>query len=974
MKKLVISTLFVMQVFFVFAQNISGISGKVVDAKTQKPLQNAIASIQNSNLTQLTNAEGKFTFENVSVGNQFVQIKSAGFKDQLLPVEIVAGKILDLGTIVLESDITAERQLSLITITDSDLGDDNSGSESTSSLLQASRDVFQQAAAFNWGQARFKMRGLDNEYGVTMINGITMNKIYDGRPQYSNWGGLNDATRNQEFTNGSAPSDYTFGGILGTNEINTRASLYRPGTRISFGGTNTNYTGRTMGTVASGMRSDGWAYAISASRRWAEEGYFQGTNYSANSFFATVERKITKNNSLNLTAIYGQNSRAKNSPNTDEVTKSEGIKYNSYWGWQNGEKRNSRIKTVEEPLFILSDYWKLSSKTNLNINVAFQTGKIGNSRIDYQGVNNPDPTYYRNLPSYYTSLFENDPATVTLQDPGAYLPGGLGGISLIDRYNYSPSPGVYPYRDPSVATNTPYIAAFNGSQTANFLTNKQLDWTAMYRANSNSGTSKYVLYEDRTDDTQFVANSILSSQLSDNIVLNAGGSFTKLKSHNFKNLLDLLGGSSFNDLNLFGVGDQQQSDLNNPNRSVGKGDIYGYNYNLFTTKIDAFTQFKFVYKKVDFYLAQSFSRSEYEREGLFKNGYYASNSYGYSAKKVYDNFGFKGGLTYKISGRQYLNFNGVYMSKAPSLRNVFNNARVTNNVTDGVSNETVSSADASYIISNPKLKLRLTTFYSKIQNQTETSFFFGDGAGIDDPATTANESNAFVAETVTNLDKRNVGIEFGAEYPLSSTIKVTVSAAYGDYIFDSNPNVKVSSDAAATPDNPSPLNDYGQAKLKNYKQSGMPQAAASFGVEYRDPKFWWVGVNINYLANNYIDVAPITRTDHFFLDPAGLNNNPFPEATQSRADVLLKQEKFDDFALVNLSGGKSWKVGNNTFGFFASINNFSDIVYKTGGFEQARNSNYRQLNQDVSSGTPAFAPKYFYGFGRTYFLNLYINF
>jgi hypothetical protein len=51
MKKLVISTFFVMQVFFVFAQDISGISGKVVDAKTKKPLQNAIASVQNSNLT-----------------------------------------------------------------------------------------------------------------------------------------------------------------------------------------------------------------------------------------------------------------------------------------------------------------------------------------------------------------------------------------------------------------------------------------------------------------------------------------------------------------------------------------------------------------------------------------------------------------------------------------------------------------------------------------------------------------------------------------------------------------------------------------------------------------------------------------------------------------------------------------------------------------------------------------------------------
>jgi hypothetical protein len=43
-------------------------------------------------------------------------------------------------------------------------------------LLQSSRDAFQQAAAFNWGQARFRIRGLDSENG-TMINGITMNKL-----------------------------------------------------------------------------------------------------------------------------------------------------------------------------------------------------------------------------------------------------------------------------------------------------------------------------------------------------------------------------------------------------------------------------------------------------------------------------------------------------------------------------------------------------------------------------------------------------------------------------------------------------------------------------------------------------------------------------------------------------------------------------------------------------------------------------
>ena len=77
--------------------------------------------------------------------------------------------------------------------------------------------------------------------------------------------------------------------------------------------------------------------------------------------------------------------------------------------------------------------------------------------------------------------------------------------------------------------------------------------------------------------------------------------------------------------------------------------------------------------------------------------------------------------------------------------------------------------------------------------------------------------------------------------------------------------------------------------------------------------------------------------------------------------------------LVNLVGGKSWRIYGKNVGVFASINNVLDVTYKTGGYEQARNANFRQINQDVSSGTPSFGPKYFYGYGRTYFVNFYIN-
>jgi hypothetical protein len=164
----------------------------------------------------------------------------------------------------------------------------------------------------------------------------------------------------------------------------------------------------------------------------------------------------------------------------------------------------------------------------------------------------------------------------------------------------------------------------------------------------------------------------------------------------------------------------------------------------------------------------------------------------------------------------------------------------------------------------------------------------------------------------------------------------------------------------------------GESKLKNYHIPGTPEQAYSFGIEYRDPKFWWIGANANYLADNYIDVAPIMRTNNFYRNSStGL---PFTEATEERGRELLKQEKFDPFTLVNLTGGKSWRIKSNTLGFFASVNNVFDVTYKTGGYEQARNASFRELNQDVSSGAPTFAPRYFYGYGRTYFVNFYLNF
>src|SRR5690606_11071353 len=191
MKKLLLSIFLVLATLTTWAQSTE-LRGVVVDSKSQLPLFNVTASLSNTNLLASTNAQGEFVISNPAPGNHTLLINITGYLEKRIVLEITTEQTAELSTTYLEAELTTAQQITMITLTEIDLGDDNSGSETTSGLLQASRDAFQQAAAFNWGQARFRVRSLDNEYGNTFINGIPMNKIYDGRPQYSNWGGLND--------------------------------------------------------------------------------------------------------------------------------------------------------------------------------------------------------------------------------------------------------------------------------------------------------------------------------------------------------------------------------------------------------------------------------------------------------------------------------------------------------------------------------------------------------------------------------------------------------------------------------------------------------------------------------------------------------------------------------------------------------------------------------------------------------------
>jgi len=940
-KRLMKQTLRALLLIFLFcnglkAQNV--IKGIIKDDSSEQSLQGVLVSIENTELKFETTLDGSFLLDNIPNGKQMLTIFKSGYETQNYPVEF-KGQEIDLGTIFMykEELIEDQEDLGVVIITDDELNDDTSAADNISGLLQASRDVFLRTAAFDWSGSFFRIRGLDSENGKVLINGMEMNKLYNGRPQWNNWGGLNDVTRNQEFSNYLTPSNYAFGGALGSTQITTRASEYRKGGRIAYASSNRSYVHRLMATYSSGVLEGGWAFTFSGSRRMANEGFVDGTSYNSYSMFGSVEKKINDKHSLNLTSIYAFNRRGKSAANTQEVYDLKGIKYNPYWGYQEGEIRNSRIREIEEPILMLNHYWDISDNTSLTTGVAYQFGGVGNSRLDYNGAYvvddasndgdpviaelsaiNPDPTYWQKLPSYALS-----------QGFDAY------------------------------------------ASQESFLNDGQLDWEHLYRANNNfSGNSAFLLYDDRNEDKRLALNTILESQVTDNITLNASIQYINQESENFAEVIDLLGSNGFLDVDTFSDSyTLRQNNLLNPDFLAKEGDKIKYHYNLNSEIINGYAQAQFKFNKVDFFLAGNAIKTSHQREGFFQNGRYEDNSLGKSEKLEFTNFSGKAGVTYKIDGRNFIDVNGAYITKAPHQRNIFFNSRENNEIVPEITDEKVFTGDFSYILRSPTIQAKATAFYTKIEDATDVSFFFA-GGGLGD----------FLQEILTNVDKQHIGVELGLEAKLTSALKLRGAANIGQYTYANNPNLFLASEAFQY--------NFLESSLKNYKLSSGPQKVYSIGFEYRDPEYWWFAATANFFNDTYIDVAPLSRTNSFYFDGINASNDiedegfVVPEFTDFVSDYneetaieLLQQERFDDYMVINLVGGKSWKIGSGQYiGFFASVGNLLNKEYKSGGYEQGRLANYSSLLEDNSLDKRLFGNKYWYGRGTTYFLNINYRF
>jgi len=889
------------------------ISGVVLEYRNQKPLPDIAVQLEGSKVETRTNEKGEFTLRTGLKGTQQLILSSTNMRTKYYPV-LLETENIHIGRIYMEQNLAIEKTDNLVALTEADLFDSNS-LETASGLLQATRDVFLARAAFDFSQAYFKVRGYDSNQGQVLINGIPMNRIWDGRPQWNNWGGLNDVTRNQELDYGLSGSENAFGGLMGSTSIDITPSSARPGIRFSAAASNRTYRNRVMATYNSGKHKKGLAYSLSISRRWSQQGYVDGTHYNSYAVFSAIDYTFSSKHSIGLAMINAYNSRGRSAALTDEAVDLLGQKYNPYWGRQEGSIRSSRIRTLHEPIWLMF-YKYMSGDMRLRVSLAHQTGDISSSRIGYYDAPNPDPTYYRYMPSYYV--------------------------------------------------NSPIGANFIGANEAKeaLLEEPQWPWAELYEANSNHSRQQnaaYVWYDDVNNESSLTGNALMNLSISSKFKVDTGISFQRSERHSFAKSRDLLGAKELIDRDPF---TNTRNDISGT-LSKGQNEIFNYNYTINTHYWESFLQARFFWKQWDIFVAMDYAERDFQRNGLFLNERYLQNSFGRGEWKRFRNTSLKGGLTYRLTSRHWFKTHAYLGTRAPLLKSLYINPRENHELVPNIPNEKVHSVDLTYLLRMPKFTSRTSAYYTRFQNTTEINFFYVDaGVGSD-----------FVQEVVTGLDKLHKGVEIGLEFDISATFKASVVAAIGVYEYASDPNVTINFDSAGAGEDLQRSEgniNLGIADIKNYRISQGPQTALSVGMEYRDPSYWWIAGTANSLSNNYIDIATITRTTSFKIDPnTGLS---FPEATEKNISTMLSQEALPPVYLLNLIGGKSWLYNDHYISVFCSINNVFDVKYKTGGFEQSRNGNYGQMLRDNLSGRPSFGPKYWYGFGRTFFLNVAISF
>ncbi len=820
---------------------------------------------------------------------------------------------------------------SAFTFTEAQLGEDDDMSQNVT-ILSSNTNVYANEVGFLFSPVRFRYRALSQKYNDIYVNGALMNDFESGQFRYSNVGGINNLTRNVDAALPFEDNNFSMSNIGGSNNYNFRASQVSAGNKLSLSGANRNYTLRAMYTYGSGISKNGWAFAASIGYRWAHRGYVEGTFYNSLSYYLGIQ-KLSGSHSFSLATWGNPTERASQGAATDEsYWIANNYQYNPYWGYQDGKVRNSRIINDFAPSAVFTWDWDINKTTRLTTSLHGKYSMYKSTKLNYNNADNPQPDYWKNLPSSYYDVWDADDLNNRTEQ---------GYQDFFNAYNL-----------------------LKNSEAA-----RQIDWDKLYAANRNAnaqGADAMYYVQARHNNNIFVTlSSTLHKELTNKSHANIGFMIGANKGMHYNTMDDMLGANVFHNINTYALGnyavgsDAVQYDLNNRNGVIKEGDRFGYDYNLHARRGVLWANYVENFGILHYTIAAKLNYDGMQREGNMRNGMYADNSYGKSKTANFLSGGGKFSGTVNLGGGSSVLLGIGYEHRAPQITTAFVSPEMNNDFVSNLRNERIFSSEVGYQFQNSLVHLNINAYYNYFNHVTEWQNFYFD------------DINSFSYVSMTNINKRYYGVEAGATFKISSAFNITAIGVMSEAEYANNADVRYMISTKATYVDDKVLN-------KGMHENSTPLTAGSIILDYHS-NGWFIDLKGNYYDRIFLSYSPSFRYEKTLITMASADNSYI---NNDGTYNVPEQSKGKGGFMLDGSIGKSLRLKK---GRTLSINLMLTNILNnqklcTGGYEQSRSDytvkedNGQTTVNNVRAYKFSLNPKKYYAFGINGMLNLTFRF
>lgn len=590
------------------------------------------------------------------------------------------------------------------------------------------RDYYLQVADFSMSFARYQSRGYGARYENYSINGVDFRSFDNDTPLWGSLVGYANSNRRFKFYRGlDFDVEVGLGSAGGGEYLTTRRFEER---RMQVGGSvsNRTYSYRLNGVYANSWKN-GLSATFEASRRWGRSLSVEGVWSDAWTVAVNVAKEFNDKNSLEFNLIFTPNERSTQRFSTDEAFELTGnTLYNPNWGSQNGKQRSVRSRTNVVPIATLGYTYNISEKSKIVTTIGVAAGQMVYNSINWQNAPNPNPDYYKYMPSFQTDERAKNQLTQLWQS------------------------------DQNVS---------------------QVNFDRIYQVN-NQPQAHYVEESRVSNMCQLIAKSTFVTHLK-NTSVSAGIEVNYHTETRYKQLEDLMGAQYWLDIDYFIESDDDykeltQNDVRNPNRKIGVGDQFGYKYSV--TKIGA-GLWGVVEKRNrnwNFKLGASLNYQSLSRYGYYeKENFPTDQSFGRSATLSSLHYKVKAMVEYRLGTRFSANVAVANLNLPQMAKNSFIDPNYRNAFVENLKNENILTAQLGGAYATSDLRISLNGYATQIANSIEVNHFYDDLQGI------------YCDYVIDGIDKLFYGGELSLEARLFDHLWLNMAAAVSSNKYTNNP-------------------------------------------------------------------------------------------------------------------------------------------------------------------------------------------